>query len=592
MGLVSNRFNRIYIVDTEFVAPTGEKQQPVSVVALHYVRQGESFKRTDDVRMFFRDGQRHECPFSGIKGDDTLFLGFNLAAELKTFIVLGWPMPSHCIDLMYEYKNMTCGVWRGKDCLWLLGYGLEDAVRELGGNPADVWRMDKHAMQSYIRRFGTRAPRGFVQVELDKRGLPVYRDVDGKPQPFSVDDPYVADWIIPIRSQEEHERAILDYNREDCVATHFVAQQIVKNSAAYNEEQALHRGRFAISTAWFEANGLPVDVERFEAIKRNARKLQIRIAQRIEEQHGYGVYEIEGREDLKNKPHAVWKMRNFAALLERHEISIGKKGAWKSTPTGDPILEDDYFESQCNVYPFLQPLRQTRKTIRTLGLFDTLLGSDGFNRYGLFPFGQITSRNNPGASEFLLGRPHWMRMLLTAKPGHAIVSADITGAEDWLASGYSGDPKLMEIYSSGKDSYIEFAAVAGTVPAGTVRDKSNRALENIRGQYKIAKLAIQYGVGPDTLSGQLGEPVWKAGQILNAHRRAYSVYWQWVADRAEEAAKLGYVETDYGWRESTMNMTERSIMNFPQQAGCAEGRRLGLRVQRPASRCALSSLPD
>ena len=73
MGLVSNRFNRIYIVDTEFVALPGEKQQPVSVCALHYVRHGDSFKRAEDVRIFFRDGQQHDCPFPEIESEDTLF---------------------------------------------------------------------------------------------------------------------------------------------------------------------------------------------------------------------------------------------------------------------------------------------------------------------------------------------------------------------------------------------------------------------------------------------------------------------------------------------------------------------------------------
>ena len=74
------------------------------------------------------------------------------------------------------------------------------------------------------------------------------------------------------------------------------------------------------------------------------------------------------------------------------------------------------------------------------------------------------------------------------------MACDVTGAEDWLAAGYSGDPELMRIYSSGADSYMEFAAVTGEVPAGTRRDKSNTELEIIRAQHKTAKLAIQYGV--------------------------------------------------------------------------------------------------
>jgi DNA polymerase I-like protein with 3'-5' exonuclease and polymerase domains len=170
----------------------------------------------------------------------------------------------------------------------------------------------------------------------------------------------------------------------------------------------------------------------------------------------------------------------------------------------------------------------------------------------------------------MLGRPHWMRNLITPKPGYAVISADITGAEDWLAAGYSGDPKLMEVYSSGADSYIEFAIVTGALPPGSKRDKSNREMERIRAQHKIAKLAVNYGVGENTLSKQLGVQPWKAGRILNAHREAYAIYWQWVDDEAVKAANRGYVITDYGWRQSTMNMNERAIMNFPQQSGCAE----------------------
>jgi hypothetical protein len=128
----------------------------------------------------------------------------------------------------------------------------------------------------------------------------------------------------------------------------------------------------------------------------------------------------------------------------------------------------------------------------------------------------------------------------------------------------------MEVYSSGADSYIEFAVVTGALPAGSRRDKANREMERIRAQHKVAKLAVNYGVGEGTLSRQLGVPVWKAGRILNAHREAYAVYWQWVDDQAAKAKKQGYVETDYGWRQSTQNMNERQILNFPQQSGCAE----------------------
>lgn len=154
--------------------------------------------------------------------------------------------------------------------------------------------------------------------------------------------------------------------------------------------------------------------------------------------------------------------------------------------------------------------------------------------------------------------------------GHALVVADVTGAEDFLAAGYSGDKELMRIYSSGADSYIEFAMVTGALPPGSVRDKKDRAKEAIRAQHKTSKLAIQYGVQSGTLSKYLGVPGWKAGRIIQAHKRGYGVYWQWVDDYAANARKKGFVETDYGWRQDISHMSDRSVLNFPQQSGCAE----------------------
>ncbi|HEX8815102.1 MAG TPA: DNA polymerase, partial [Terriglobales bacterium] len=105
---------------------------------------------------------------------------------------------------------------------------------------------------------------------------------------------------------------------------------------------------------------------------------------------------------------------------------------------------------------------------------------------------------------------------------------------------------------------------------GTTRDKSNKQLEAIRAQHKTAKLAIQYGVGGETLRKYLGVPLWKAQHIINSHKQAYAVYWQWVDDQARLAEERLFVETDFGWRQSIEHMSFNSILNFPQQAGCAE----------------------
>jgi DNA polymerase-1 len=438
MALIPDKFTHVWVVDFEYQARDGEQQVPVAMVA-------KGFKKARDIRMFFDKPQ--PCPFTS-DPDTTLFIGFNISSEYKCFLALGWQLPKHTIDLYVEYRNLTCGVWRGKQSLWELGTGLVQVVKEYEGNPPDFWKSDKHMMQKYISHYGVNPPAGSVETVRDEDGAEIFRDFDGEVHVLDRANPEHVQWYCAGRTPEEHAKMILDYCEEDVVATHFVARHIM-NEPAFNFEQALHRGSYTHAVAHFEHNGLPINKERFEAIKANARKLQLHIVREIERVHNYGVYVIEGREDLKNKPHPVFKTDKFVEMLERNGIAVGK--TWQTTPTGLPVLEDDYFGEMCNAYPFLQPLRQCRKTLKALSLFDTVIGEDGFQRFTLFMFGSVTSRNNPRATEFMLSRPHWMRNLLTPRSGYALVTADITGAEDWLAAGYSGDPELMRIYSGGAD---------------------------------------------------------------------------------------------------------------------------------------------
>jgi hypothetical protein len=518
-SLSPERFQYVYVLDTEFVAQPGEQQRPVCLVA-------RGFNQGRDVEIFFDKPVR--SPF--VDPANTLFLGYNLSAEFQTMLSLGWALPEHCIDLYVEFLNSINGVWRGAQSLRDLGTGLPDAVAHFGGNPLEFWISDKDAERQYIIDNGTEPPAGV--------------------------------------SLEAHRRRILTYCREDVEATIWLGQRMLSE---LDLDQALWRGSYTKANAWFQHNGVPVDLARFRAIEQQADGLKISIANEIEDAHGYGVYVVEGAEGKKETPHPVFKMEKFHRLLTSKGIIVGgRRGTWKATPSGSPVLEDGYFGDLCRVYPDLEPLRQCRKSINNLSRFGTVLGQDGFNRAPLWMFGTVTSRNNPKAKSFMLSRPHWVRNLITPREGMALVSCDVTGAEDWLAAGFSGDPELMRIYASGADSYMEFAAVTGAVAPGTRRDKTNRALETVRAMHKTAKLAIQYGVGPSTLAEYLGVPEWKAGQIINAHKEGYGVYWQWVEDRAKLAEIRGFVDTDFGWQESTQHMSQRSILNFPQQAGCAE----------------------
>ena len=87
-GVISKRFKNVYILDFEFQAEDGERQKPVSLCALHYARgEDGNLRKKEDIQMFFRDGQKYECPFIGIESETNLFLGYNVSAEYKCHLI-------------------------------------------------------------------------------------------------------------------------------------------------------------------------------------------------------------------------------------------------------------------------------------------------------------------------------------------------------------------------------------------------------------------------------------------------------------------------------------------------------------------------
>jgi hypothetical protein len=541
--LIPSRFTEVWFLDTEFIALDGEPNFPVALCAYE-------LRSKRKVEMFF--DRPHENPFTN---PDALYICYNAPAEWKTFLALGWEIPNHCLDLFVEYNRSINGVWRGDTELKSIGTGLIDAMREHKLDPIAIGLEDKETERNYIRDYGTTAPvPEQTSTRTNRDGSITHLHADGRE--------FIGVPAAPC-TQEEHAARIIKYCWADVRGTYKLTLRMI---ADLDLDQALWRGRYQEATAQFEHNGIPVNRERYEQIAKQRKMLQIEIAEKVEAKNNYGVYAIEG---TKKNPRqkAVWKMDKFEELLAR----LGLLEAWPKTETGRASTDDEeVFEPMARAYPYLEDLRQARKTMLDLSRFGSYIGKDGSNRAALWPFGTTTGRNNPKARAFLLSRPHWVRNLITPRPGYAIVHADIVGAESWLAAGFSGDPELMRIYSSGADQYIEFAIVTGALPPGTKRDKNNREHENIRAQHKTALLAINYGVKEKTLAIYLGVPEWKAAAIINAHKGAYAIYWGWAVDQVLAGQDRGYVATDFGWTQDTEHANFNTILNFPQQAACGE----------------------
>ncbi len=448
-----------------------------------------------------------------------LFVCYNAAAEWKTFISLGWALPHNTLDLYFEYLNRINGVWWGDLCLRKMGSGLAHAMAEFGLDGLSY--EEKEEERDYIRSCSSHPSEG--------------------------------------------KRRVLDYCWTDVRGT---AQLLDKMLPDLDLDAALLRGTFSKPVAWMEHNGLPIS-PLYWRVGQYRSDLRLEIARQVERAHGYGVYELEG----KNSPRPVFKQRNFDQLVER----LGLIDVWPPTPKGHCSTRDEkVFEPMAKLHPELEPLRQARKSLKSLNLFGAKIGADGRNRAAIWPFGTVTGRNNPKASEFILSRPHWVRNLIAPSQGRALVHADIVAAEMGIAADASGDPELLRVYNSGLDPYIEFAKSAGALPLDTARDKKNRPdIEHIRSRYKVADLAIKYGIGGVTLAANLGIPLWQADRMIANHRRIYATYWAWAEAQIEQAYRAGYISTAFGWTMAVDRSTGRNtVLNFPQQAACAELLRL------------------
>lgn len=414
------RFDEVWILDTEYQALPGEAHTPVCMCAFELFSE-----RT--VGVYF--DQPVPCPLR--IHERVLYVGFALSAEWATWIPFGWQLPAQMIDLRFEYLNQVNGVHRGGVSLRGQGTGLLAALRAF--NLPTMPMEDKQAERRYIIENGVTPPES---VTL-----------------------------------EAHKRRIFDYCDLDVVGT---AQLFGAMLPQLDLDQAIYRGQYSVSVGWFEHRGLPVDREMLRKISGCSHELQLRIVERVEAKHEYGVYEIKAHKKT-GKRTLHWRNKAFASLINRLGITN-----WPRTSAGNLSTDKDDFKDMCASYPKLEPLRQCKKSVRDFAKFQPAIGKDGRNRVPVMPFGGLSGRNQPKARSFLMLKAKWVRRLLKPGPGMALVQLDIEAAEAALAAAFSRDPEGLRIYASGADQYLEFAKFAGAAPQRPRKKRTKQSGRFIR----------------------------------------------------------------------------------------------------------------
>lgn len=347
--------------------------------------------------------------------------------------------------------------------------------------------------------------------------------------------------------------AILDYCQSDVDATAALLTAMVQRQTL-DIPRAMWRGRYTQAVARMETRGVPLDTTTLAHLQERGEAIQARLIERVDQ--AYGVFEA-----------GSFRVALFEQYLNRQSIP------WPRLPSGALALDDDTFKEQARTYPQLTALRELRASLGQLRLNQLAVGSDGRNRCLLSPFRSITGRNQPSNACFIFGPATWIRSLIQPPPGYGLAYIDWSQQEFGIAAALSKDAQMMAAYQSG-DPYLAFAKQAGAVPA-TATKQSHKAE---RDKFKACVLAVQYGMGAESLALRINQPPIYARRLLELHRQTYRQFWRW-SDAVEDTALLkGRLWTAYGWRvhygSDARKINPRAIRNFPMQANGAEMLRL------------------
>src|SRR5207245_9925170 len=135
-----------------------------------------------------------------------------------------------------------------------------------------------------------------------------------------------------------------------------------------------------------------------------------------------------------------------------------------------------------------------------------------------------------------------------------------------IAAELSGEPAMCAAYDSG-DPYLTFAKQAKAVPP----DGTKQSHGPIRDLFKACALAVQYGMGTDSLAQRIGRPIADARTLLDLHRRTYATFWPWSDAAVDHAMLHGWLGTVFGWNVHTGGRWEvRLLRECSLHGSCAE----------------------
>lgn len=426
---------------------------------------------------------------------DTVLVTFAAKAELSCFRVLGWEFPDRVIDLFFMFKRVVNGDPNAS------GANLLSALSYYGLG---------HGFSSEEKHYYQ-----MLAAQADKEYTP------------------------------EERQQILDYCAEDVTATVQLYQAMQGECEHIN---VLHWGAFAKAQTYIEMEGIPVDRPRYECIQQNKDQLQRDAAGSLVSDPKYaGVYVFDEKTNVYK-----FSVAGFAAFVNREKIPWPRLRKTGVIDTSDETLKD-----QSELYPIVEPIRQTRKLISALrGLSKPLYADDCLRTY-ISPFHTATGRNNPSSKEFIPAMPRALRQLMRPLKDEALIYLDYGQQEILICAAMSGDQALMDTYRS-DDPYVYFGHQSGVL----LPHENKKNSPDKRNACKVFMLAVTYRMAAESLALAINAEVpslnytkFDADYLIYQHKNLYATYWEWSDRYILTELIEGFAYTAAGW--STMIAPKR-----------------------------------
>ena len=166
-----------------------------------------------------------------------------------------------------------------------------------------------------------------------------------------------------------------------------------------------------------------------------------------------------------------------------------------------------------------------------------------------------------------------IRAAFVPEPGKVLIGADYSQIELRILAHLTGDPTLVQAFTTGEDIHSRTAAEVFDVAPALVSGEMRR-------RAKVINFGIVYGMGPQRLARELAIPLADAQRYIRSYFERYAGVTRFIETTLAEARRQGYVSTLLKRRrylpelasgdEGVRQFAERTAINTPVQGSAAD----------------------